>query len=607
MPAYQYTPLDPSSAELRLVTILPGEFDDPLRVQITHATQVRPTPRKKPKRLSLGELQKTLPTGWLVYETSEGRVIFYNGEEDGLTSWEHPDPLFPRNDYDPLLEGDIDVTGPSYEALSYPWGSAQDKEAIIVEGNTESSVLSVTHNLAEALRHFRYSDQPRVMWIDAICIDQNNIDERNVQVKRMGDIYALANRVVAWLGPSSSSSGLAMATLEYIGKQIQITQNRFYISAPGCQEKDWCDFDKPLPYKRDVWDAIKEIVACSWFERLWIIQEIHLANTKSIVKCGHHEVPWPLFRRAILTIHGKEEGVPEDVREELYMLHNICVQAGNRTFDEALYEFHDRKCADARDKVYGLMNLAPQDIRNAISVDYSKPALEAFKQGFYACARVENRLGQLRFAGRRNRDPSSLPLSDNWPSWVPDWSGFVRMTAHPNSGFCASGISPASWAPICQDKIAAHGVLVGSVVSVSEPITEDEEFLGASMLAKFELPQKKDQPYPTGESYSDACIQALVLGHLKDRWVTVSNYPLLMEIKEALLSSAIFSITDVERNKEDFAISDFYMQDCQGQHKGSRVFSILSKNKDRYIGIMDGQVQAGKLIIDIPIWDIMRK
>ena len=67
----------------------------------------------------------------------------------------------------------------------------------------------MTRNLAEALQYLRYENRPCVLWIDAICVDQNNIPERGHQVVRMAAIYPQASRVVVWLGPERDDSALA--------------------------------------------------------------------------------------------------------------------------------------------------------------------------------------------------------------------------------------------------------------------------------------------------------------------------------------------------------------------------------------------------------------
>lgn len=87
---------------------------------------------------------------------------------------------------------------PKYEALSYAWGSVTEKVAI----NCDNKELRVTLNCESALRHLRLQDQKRTLWVDAICIDQTSVEERNQQVRIMGEIYSTASRVTIWLGPA---------------------------------------------------------------------------------------------------------------------------------------------------------------------------------------------------------------------------------------------------------------------------------------------------------------------------------------------------------------------------------------------------------------------
>ncbi|RYP74958.1 hypothetical protein DL770_007511 [Monosporascus sp. CRB-9-2] len=220
MGRYQYKPLDPSTNDIRLVTILPGEFDDPIKVEITHTELAPPAHDDKPKLLSLKEIQEALPEGWSARETLEGRVIFLNSV-DSYNTWTHPDPTYSREAYDPFAQED-DQPKLRYEALSYTWGSSQSPGTVEVTRSHKhwramfTQTLRVNRNLAEAMRYLRYKDRPRIMWIDAICINQADVKERSVQVKRMGQIFSLANKVVAWLGPGFSNSKLAVTTLDYL-------------------------------------------------------------------------------------------------------------------------------------------------------------------------------------------------------------------------------------------------------------------------------------------------------------------------------------------------------------------------------------------------------
>src|SRR5690242_19071913 len=101
---------------------------------------------------------------------------------------------------------------PEYEALSYTWGDAYLQREIFCNDDATRSPtpLKVTVNCYEAQQSLRYADQPRSLWIDAICIDQAKIEERNAQVKMMGSIFADAREVVVYLGESADDSDLVM-------------------------------------------------------------------------------------------------------------------------------------------------------------------------------------------------------------------------------------------------------------------------------------------------------------------------------------------------------------------------------------------------------------
>ncbi|KAI8225327.1 Heterokaryon incompatibility protein 6, OR allele [Colletotrichum sp. SAR 10_96] len=95
-----------------------------------------------------------------------------------------------------------------YEALSYAWGSTDQSETITANGQ----ILHVTKNLYSALEHLRQKEN-RILWIDAICIDQTNLQERGHQVGQMSDIYRQADQVLVWLGPSTYETKVLMESL----------------------------------------------------------------------------------------------------------------------------------------------------------------------------------------------------------------------------------------------------------------------------------------------------------------------------------------------------------------------------------------------------------
>jgi hypothetical protein len=114
------------------------------------------------------------------------------------------------------IDGRLDIisrqNAPYYDALSYVWGDPSQKHTISISGQ----MLGVSQNLNIALQYLRYIDEPRTLWIDAICIDQTNLNERSSQVRIMAQIYQFAGCVLLWLGEADASSEVAFDVVERI-------------------------------------------------------------------------------------------------------------------------------------------------------------------------------------------------------------------------------------------------------------------------------------------------------------------------------------------------------------------------------------------------------
>jgi hypothetical protein len=139
-------------------------------------------------------------------ETSQYHYRFIFEDANENTTWVHPDP-----NCDPLVWQELEELPPSgfqpaFEALSYTWGPEQGPETAFVDyeypsRNSEQATgrhltALIRQNLAAALRALRHTNKSRTLWVDAVCIDQSNHKERSSQVKRMSQLYSLAQRVV---------------------------------------------------------------------------------------------------------------------------------------------------------------------------------------------------------------------------------------------------------------------------------------------------------------------------------------------------------------------------------------------------------------------------
>ena len=117
---------------------------------------------------------------------------------------------------------------PHFEALSYCWGKDTTCEDIQVCPMSEHfgqaiELLAARKTLCEALRHLRMPNATRTLWIDAVCINQQAVDERNKQLPRMAFLYSHATKTIAWLGPASEDSAQAVRALHWISSSCMLS------------------------------------------------------------------------------------------------------------------------------------------------------------------------------------------------------------------------------------------------------------------------------------------------------------------------------------------------------------------------------------------------
>ncbi|PMD57266.1 HET-domain-containing protein, partial [Hyaloscypha bicolor E] len=152
---------------------------------------------------------------------------------------------------------------PSYEAFSYAWGDPTITVPIQLWSSPQTiygAQWPVTTNLEAALRYLRHRSEVRIIWVDAICIDQSNIEERNHQVPLMKTIYSNAVAVQVWLGSPSERSDGAMEILKQIFQGVPFIEIKVGDS---------------LLQDDDLWSVI-ELMKRPWWSRTWVRQELIL-------------------------------------------------------------------------------------------------------------------------------------------------------------------------------------------------------------------------------------------------------------------------------------------------------------------------------------------
>ncbi|KAG8416094.1 hypothetical protein J3459_013795 [Metarhizium acridum] len=553
MAPYSYRVLNAESEEIRLVRLQPGNGDDEICLDIFHVLLKQPTRQSYQVRNSVMELQKTLPSGRVVKETLDGRYIFaYRDTNVRPSSWDHPDPGFDRARYELKEENYLPgpLYEPKYEALSYTWAS----ELGSVKANVSSGSMSARQlfdeielggNLASALKHLRFKDKSRVLWIDAICINQKDDTERSIQVKRMGSIYSFAQNVIVWLGPEGQDSTHALSTLQSLAKQVELTIDNALYATPGASEPTWYHPFCPLPDDRfdaRTWSSIKSLFNRAWFSRVWVTQEVALANRFTVVHCGGYSMPWLHVRKAIGILLAKQS-TPKDIKSILDPHFPGIPAPKTRSLLHLLAFVRRRNCQIPHDRIYGILSLASPKFSSLIEPKYTEPAARVFTDASIAHLQLTSRLELLQCCSISNPYPGV-------PSWVPNWESGPRTvlfgwrTGHFRQ---ASGQSEAHYSLLSDNTLQVTGVRCACVESVGGAAEggPDQVF---DTIRTWEPEGLRERNYQLGGSMLDAFLEAIFQGCFRDRFPRAVSWPILSELREHYL--ALLSGTDQRNSAE---------------------------------------------------------
>ncbi|KAF9765841.1 hypothetical protein IL306_001808 [Fusarium sp. DS 682] len=514
--AYKYQALE-SPLHIRLIHLLPGKADEDIQLQISHELLKQPV-QPISRRLSWRQLEQTLPPKWKVFETLEGRFVFMYEADDIMSQdnrelrdraflWTHPDPTI-----DPTLyeQPPLNPAQPTFEALSYVWGCQDDPIVAAVKGTAGESLGSIKlgKNLAVALTHLRYQDKTRVLWVDAICINQSDDAERSTQVLRMSSIYHDCSRVIIWLGPEENNIALAFSELAYAGSQVEETTNGFLLSCPDATDFTWLNPDHPVPFSDEVWSAIEKLGGRPWFHRLWTVQEAVMANRDSIMQSGDATISLTLFRHAVECLLQKN-----DLLKARVSMGHFLVAARKPTgasLARILDQYQTRICSDLHDKIYGLLAILPPKFAETIKPDYEQPVVELYKSCFLANISALRRW-ELRGCPR---DPDK----GHCPSWIPDLSQSdpYGRTVQRNS---ASGCSALHYEYQEPNLLKLTGVRFSIVKSVCEKTYDhrDDGETAIRTIRSWEPKCSLDDPYPSGGTFLDAFTATLFQDGRTDR------------------------------------------------------------------------------------------
>ncbi|KAL5312957.1 hypothetical protein ACEPPN_019383 [Leptodophora sp. 'Broadleaf-Isolate-01'] len=514
---YEYQVLNPPGSTTRLLTLLPGEFEDDVFMEILH--------------VELGSANNV-----------------------------------------------------KYEALSYAWGSPnQHHEKIYIyetklEGGTSVKFLeflSIRVNLYLALRHLRLPNAPRVVWIDAICIDQQNITEKGQQVGRMGEIYHRAERVVVWLGPDDRDTPMALETIKTLSAGITVGwHHRNITTIPGSQAEIFRTRPEESSLKAAHWAALNKFITRPWFQRLWVRQEVQLAS-KVLVRCGYFEIEWKDIEKTVLFLEHTPGARAYFAINDILFCRSMFLYHGS---DSLTYILHrSSKCGhfDDRDLVYA--NLATSTAIKSLQIrpNYTLSVAAVYKD--LICQYLQ-KFGTLDIL--RACDLQSRPQDFN--SFVPVFfapkseSRLFSIFAHAGSRHLP--IDPSG------ETLPLKGKSVAKVSQVSKflrPLLASDDFDDSTrnIIKTFQRWEPKDlttASYPTGGSLLDAYVSLLAGGFCKEIY-GYQHLPTKGESMESFLA-VVWSGGDLDR------ISDHKFRAYLGELTSDRRGEVFFQTAEGYIG-----------------------
>ncbi|KAI1360710.1 heterokaryon incompatibility protein-domain-containing protein [Xylaria arbuscula] len=314
---------------------------------------------------------------------------------------------------------------PSYAAISYTWGSQAPSRRIFCHGKT----LLVTENCEAILRQFRRTDKISYLWIDAICINQNVVQERNDQVAMMEDIYRLAEVVAVWLGAATDFTDEAFDYFK------SLAENQYNLDS---------DTEKLVLLS-------KEILEQPWFTRMWTIQEVAMASPKVVYLCrGDKMMRWETFMQAMASrkldpgvsylansaaqIFNRLRPLFESARESSRRPGVVSPQMLLNSFTplreilNIIVEVRGKLATDVRDKVFALHGIFKAFDARFPAPDYSKSARQVFCETAKAIIEQDESLHILYHVSSKYRMP-------DLPSWVPDWGDTDVVDGNPVFSF----------------------------------------------------------------------------------------------------------------------------------------------------------------------------
>lgn len=330
-----------------------------------------------------------------------------------------------------------------YESVSYTWDDQEPDRYVLCDGKK----LAVTRNIEAILYGLRLPHRPRLLWIDAVCINQRSEEEKSKQIKLMGRIYKNSLSVIVWLGDSTAGSDLVFDYLELYSvceflcdkfPESISTWVRQMVVSSSSSEWTWNGVKSSTRLTtctgRQYDRLFVDMICRNWWKRVWTIQEAVLApqvgEGRIIARCGKAEIDFDNLTKGLIAfVGGHNIFATRYPLNAIVWIDNLGARLWPRTWLSGqekmdvralMHQIRACRSMDPRDRIYGLYGIF-QDLRIQLpDISYSKTKEQIYWEFTVAFCKRTQSLELVTLA-------SELCNGRKAPTWVPDFSGVYRI------------------------------------------------------------------------------------------------------------------------------------------------------------------------------------
>jgi len=340
----------------------------------------------------------------------------------------------------------VDLTQPygPYEAVSYAWGTKEDPEKLYVIPENEalyelhrgvaptrygdSEYIAITANLDSALRRFRRSNAIRLLWADAVCLDQESTEEKFYQIPNIQEIYTKASNVLIWLGGAGEEGRICLEFFDRLSKKT-VRQQVELLSPQNLARMIDDSLDETFQHRRlDALERFFHPVNRPWFLRRWVIQEVG-ASRDALVYCGPHDpIRWSKFALAVEILNQHPNRIYKPALSTISAIYRLREMSAIPVLD-LLTEFHESDCSEAKDRITaiaGLSNLPKLNrsfFKQFIKDKKEVTEMPTYEFYFHIAKTILERFNdhlELLHCGAAFQPPNDDARRAKF-SWVPEW------------------------------------------------------------------------------------------------------------------------------------------------------------------------------------------